>query len=59
MDLEMLSFIVIALLATAITMVSFARAKTNGWLRTLLIVFAFLLMVPAFFGMLIVILGIK
>jgi hypothetical protein len=58
-DLEMLSFIVIGLLAVSIGLVSFARAKTSGWLRRILIFVAFLMLIPSFLGMLIVILGIQ
>jgi heme A synthase len=47
------------LLAAAIAVVTFARAKTSGWIRRLLIGIAFLLMIPAFFGMLIVVIGVK
>jgi hypothetical protein len=55
MDLELLSFLVIGLLALAVGLVTFARAKTSGWLRLLLITIAYFLMLPAFLGMMVVI----
>jgi hypothetical protein len=54
--METLSFIVIGLMAAAVGLISFARVKTTGWVRKFLSFVAFLLIIPAFFGMVIVVL---
>jgi hypothetical protein len=56
MDKEMSSFVAILLMFIANISIVFARRKTTGTLRMIISVFAFLLLIPSFLLILVVLL---